>query len=142
MKLAGDMTLITNAPVMTGAIDDTNVTGRAIVTLISHYEPPTSTACDVNNDASECAVHLKNNFDPSCKTSVLVYADRGPSAIKNPQAMCGSVMAEGILLKNSQTVKFDPAVLRVIGLGPSTYEIAQWEECRPWKAAATEACDA
>ena len=141
-KLLGDVTLITNAPVMTGAIDDTKVAGRAVVTIVSNYAPPTSTACEVSSDTSECAIHLKNNLDASCRTAVLAYSNRGPTAIKNVQPMCGSVIAQGVLLRNSQTVRFDAAVQRVVGLGPSSYEIARWEECRPRRGSSTEPCDA
>ena len=51
--------------------------------LISTYKPPTGSSCDLNQDKSECAVHLKNNFATSGNTAVLVYTPYGPVAVKN-----------------------------------------------------------
>jgi len=129
--ITGDVTIVTNAPVFTNSIDDDAVTDSANFVVVSHYEPPTSTGCDVNHDDSECAVHLKNNFDPDCRIAVLVYSDKGPSAIKNNDDMCGSVVSEGILIKNNQELNVDPRVQRIVGFGPVTWEIARWEEVPP-----------
>lgn len=139
--LAGDFTLVTEAPVYANNMsDDESVIGPdgAVMVIVSHYEPPPSTACDVNNDTSECAIHIKNNldyYDPGCTTAVLLYADNGPVAVKNNAnsgtqgGMCGSVIAEGILMKNNQTVEYDDRIARILGFGAVTYEIARWEEC-------------
>ncbi len=124
-------TIITNAPVFTNGIEDDLVTEEGRFVVISHYKPPTSTGCDVNHDGSECAIHAKNNFDPDCRTAVLLYADKGPVAVKNNNEMCGSVISEGILIKNNQELNVDPRVQRVVGFGPTTWEIARWEEIPP-----------
>lgn len=125
--VTGDVTIVTNAPVFTNAISD-DISSRQVFVLVSRYEPPTGSSCDVNQDSSECAVHVKNNFDSSCATAVLIYADNGPVAIKNNQKMCGSVYAESILIKNNQTLTYDARVDRIIGFGTVTYEIVRWEE--------------
>jgi hypothetical protein len=129
-KVAGDLVIETNAPIFTNGISEAVGLQEAIIVLASRYEPQPGTACDVNHDGSECAVHVKNNFSfaPTCKAVTLAYADRGPVAIKNNQAACGSVIAEGILVKNNQTLKYDPRIDRVLGFGPTTYEVARWEE--------------
>jgi hypothetical protein len=130
-NLTGNTTIITNAPVFTNGIEDDGVSDEARFVVVSHYQPPTSTGCDVNHDGSECAIHAKNNFDPDCRTAVLLYADKGPVAVKNNNDMCGSVVSDGILIKNNQTLNVDPRVQRVVGFGPTTWEIARWEEIPP-----------
>lgn len=130
--VVGDLTIVTNAPVFTNGIDDDEVAigpDGALMVVVSHYDPPTATACDVNHDDSDCAIHVKNNFDPSCTTAMLLYADNGPVAVKNNQDACGSIISEGILIKNNQVLTYDERVDRVLGFGDTTYEIARWEEC-------------
>lgn len=125
--IVGDTTIVTDAPVFTNGITDDATPGKTFV-LVSHYEPPPSSSCDVNQDSSECAVHVKNNFDASCNTTVLIYADNGPVAIKNNQEMCGSIYADSILIKNNQELTYSASIDSVIGFGDVTYEIARWEE--------------
>ncbi len=127
-SIVGDTTIITNAPVFTNSITDDAGTRDAAFVVVSHYDTPIGTACDVNNDSSECAIHLKNGFDISCNTAVLIYADLGPVAVKNNQKMCGSIVADGILIKNNQSITADTRMDRMVGFGPYTYEIALWEE--------------
>lgn len=130
-QLAGDLTLVTNAPIFTDGIDDTLVPDGTTLVLSSSYAPPVSTACDVNHDQSECAIHLKNHFDPSCKTEVLIHASAGPVAVKNNSAMCGTIISNGTLIKNNQTLTNPSHLDRVIGFGPTTYEITDWQELPP-----------
>lgn len=125
--VVGDTTIVTDAPVYTNGITDDASPDKTFV-LVSRYEPPASSACDVNQDSSECAVHVKNNFDASCETTVLMYADNGPVAVKNNQEMCGSIYADSILIKNNQSLTYSAAVDSVIGFGNVTYEIVRWEE--------------
>ncbi len=138
-SIDGDTTILTNAPVYTGEIDDEGVAdgAKASFVVVSHYQPPVGTSCDYNDDDSECAIHSKNHFDPSCKTAVLLYADRGPVAMKNTTSnpndtgFCGSVYSDGIVIKNNQKINYDPGIERPVGFGPVTYEIARWEEMAP-----------
>jgi Tfp pilus assembly protein PilX len=138
--LTDSLTVVTNAPIYTGTLDDASLpsTSATTLVLVSHYRPPVSTACDTEHDNSDCAVHIKNSFslntDLSCKTATLVYADLGPVAVKNGSSggtgslMCGSVLANGILVKNNETVTYDDRISRVVGFGPSTYAITNWKE--------------
>ncbi|MEX0873745.1 MAG: hypothetical protein WD646_11770 [Actinomycetota bacterium] len=130
-NLIGDTTIVTNAPVFTNGIGDDGVADSAKFVVVSHYQAPISTGCDVNHDSSECAIHAKNNFDPDCRVAVLLYADNGPVAVKNNNEMCGTVVSEGILIKNNQELNVDPRVQRTVGFGPTTWEIARWEEIPP-----------
>jgi hypothetical protein len=125
--VTGDTTIVTNAPVFTGSATDSGSTQKLFV-VASSYQPPAGSSCDVNHDASECAVHLKNQFQPSCRTAVLVYANRGPVAVKNNAEQCGAVYADSILVKNDQTLSFDARIQRVVGFGPTTFEVRRWEE--------------
>src|SRR2546428_118672 len=97
VTITGDTTIVSNTPIFTNGMTDN--TTDAILTLVSTYKPPTGSSCDINQDKSECSVHLKNNFQPSQKTAVLVYSPYGPVAIKNNQIQFGAVYADNIVIK-------------------------------------------
>lgn len=132
-QLTGNTTIITNAPVFTGNLDDSNVAGgSAEFVIVSHYAPPSSTGCDTEHDTSDCAVHIKNNFSlnaaGTCKTATLVYADLGPVAVKNGSVVCGAIESDGILVKNNQQVIYDDRIKQVVGFGNSAYVVSRWIE--------------
>lgn len=126
--VTGDLTIVSNAPIFTNGTTDN--TTDAIALLASTYQPPTATTCDVNNDNSECAIHLKNNFATSGATAVLVYAPYGPVAVKNNALQSGAVYADSIEIKNNQSITYDPRVERLAGFGPVTLEIVKWLEMK------------
>lgn len=131
VKTAGDVTVVTNVPIYSNSIEDLPGVTDAIVVLASFYKPPAGTLCDVNNDSSECAVHVKNNFDVSGETAVLIYAPYGPVAIKNNQGAFGAVYADNIQIKNNQTMTYDARIERIVGFGPVTLEETDWMEIQP-----------
>jgi hypothetical protein len=124
--ITGDTTIITNTPIFTNNTTDNGT--DVIFTLISTYDPPAATSCDVNYDLSECSVHLKNNFSTSGTTAVLVYSPYGSVAIKNNAEMFGAIFADSIQVKNNQTMTYDDRVGRVVGFGEVTLEITEWQE--------------
>jgi len=124
--ITGDTTLITNTPVFTNGTTDNG--SDIIFTLISTYDPPAGTSCDVNYDLSECSFHLKNNFSTTGTTAVLVHSPYGPVAIKNNAEMFGAIFADSIQVKNNQTMSYDDRVGRVVGFGEVTLEITGWRE--------------
>lgn len=129
LVITGDTTIFTNVPIYSnGVTDDTT---NAIFMLASTYQPPSASSCNVNQDDSDCTVHLKNNFQPSGGTAVLVYAPFGPVAVKNNQKQFGAIYANNILIKNNQEMTYDSRVERVIGFGIETYETQQWLELNP-----------
>lgn len=133
VEIGGDVTIYTNAPIFANGIDEASGSGTTERTfvIVSTYAPGTASSCDVNDDNSDCAVHLKNNFDPSCITAALVYAPNGPVAIKNSgnnETRCGSVFADSILVKNNQTLQYTDRIERIIGFGEVRYEVSRWEE--------------
>ena len=141
VELAGDVTIITNpvptpgcmgARIWTDNVGDNALASgeKARFILVSHYEQPQDQPC-TDKDSEFCAIAAKNHFDPDCKVSTLVYADNGPVAMKNDTGnsdMCGSVIANGIHMKNGLQLTYDPVFDRVLGFGPNVYEIARWEE--------------
>lgn len=130
--ITGDLTIITNAPIFTNGTTD-NATD-AVVVIVSTYQPPADSNCDVNQDLSECSVHIKNNFqatdepDVTCNTAVVIYAPYGPVAIKNNAAQCGTIYSENIQIKNNQTLVYDSRVDQIVGFGDVTLEIESWIE--------------
>jgi hypothetical protein len=132
-QLKGSATIVTNAPIFTGNLDDSQVPGdSATLVLVSHYAPPSSSSCDTEHDTSDCAVHIKNNFalnaNGTCKTATLVHADNGPVSIKNGQTLCGSIESDGILVKNSQQVTYDNRIKNIVGFGDAAYVVSKWSE--------------
>ena len=124
--ITGDTTIITNTPIFTNGTTDE--ISDATLTLISTYDPPASSSCDVNDDASECSMHIKNNLSISGTTAVALYAPYGPVAIKNNAEQFGAIFADSIQIKNNQTLTYDDRVARIVGFGEVTYEVTRWEE--------------
>ncbi len=129
VTIAGDTTIIANVPVYANGVTDS--AGDALFTLVSTYQPPTGSSCDVNQDNSECSIHLKNNFEPSGNTAVIIYAPYGPVAVKNNQVQFGTIYADAIQIKNNQTLNYDSRVERAVGFGDVTYEVERWVELAP-----------
>jgi hypothetical protein len=129
VTIHGDTTIIANVPIFANGMTDDPT--DAIVTLVSTYRPPTGSTCDVNQDRSECSIHLKNNFQTSGRTAVVVYAPYGPVAVKNNQIQFGTIYADAIQIKNNQQLTYDSRVERVAGFGPVTYEVESWIELAP-----------
>jgi hypothetical protein len=129
LEVTGDTTIFTNVPIYSNNVSDD--TSNAIFVLASTYQPPSSSSCDLNQDNSDCTVHLKNNFQTSGSTAVLIYAPYGPVAVKNNQVQFGAIYANNILIKNNQTMTYDSRVERVVGFGVETYEVQQWLELNP-----------
>ncbi|MCA1830081.1 MAG: hypothetical protein LC663_00995, partial [Actinobacteria bacterium] len=129
VTIIGDTTIVSNTPIFANGLSDNNL--QKIFVLVSTYDPPTGTSCDVNNDASECSIDLKNNFQPSCATAVLAYAPYGPTAVKNNATTCGAVYSDDIEVKNNQTLTYDSRVERLSGFGPVTFEVTRWVELKP-----------
>jgi hypothetical protein len=125
----GDVTMYTAAPVFTNGISDSG-TSQKVFVLISTYNPPAGTQC-TSQDDSECAIHIKNNFDPSCKTAVLLYSSPGPAAVKNSATYCGSIYSENVSFKNNPNLVYDDRVARIVGFGPQTYVRTRYEELTP-----------
>lgn len=134
VTITGDTNLITNTPIFTNNTDDAPSVTNAVVLLASTYQPPTGSSCDVNQDSSECAAHIKNNFsvcDPDAAdpgTAVLIYTPYGPTAVKNNALQCGAVYADSIQIKNNQILRYDARIERMVGFGPTTLEIVKWLE--------------
>lgn len=124
--ITGDTTIITNTPVFANGVSD--ATSDAIFNLISTYDPPAGSSCDVNQDSSECSIHLKNDFSVTGSTAVLIYAPYGPVAIKNNQVQFGAIYADSIQVKNNQELVYDDRIERVVGFGEVTLEPTEWQE--------------
>jgi hypothetical protein len=126
--VTGDLNIISNTPIFTNGTTDQ--TTNAVATLISTYKPPVGSTCDLNQDKSECAIHLKNNFATSGNTAVLVYAPYGPVAIKNNAIQFGAVYSDSIQIKNNQEMTYDSRIERVVGFGGTTLEVTKWLEVK------------
>jgi len=92
--------------------------------------PAAGSACtDNGGNPADCAVGIKNNFDPTKNTATLIYAPNGPVAFKNKANFDGAVYANGIVLKNDMDLVYDQRVDQIVGGGDVTLETESWIEC-------------
>ena len=126
VTIGGDTTIIAeSAPIDafggTG-VADANSTDKVLV-LVSYYQPAPGSACtDNGGNPADCAVGIKNNFQPNNNTATLIYAPNGPVAFKNNAEFDGAVYANDIVLKNNLHVVYDPRVDQIVGFRPGTLQ--------------------
>jgi hypothetical protein len=133
IKVSGDLTIVAwNAPITAdqGNADVTAANNNEkLMVLVSYYTPPQNVACASNGgNPGDCAIGIKNGFQPSDNTATLVYAPNGPVAFKNNAEFFGAVYANNIVMKNNQVTTYDPAVEQVVGFGPVTLAQESWQE--------------
>jgi hypothetical protein len=132
VSIAGDTTIIADAAPIDAfggsGLSDANNTDK-VLTLVSYYTPPAGSACtDTGGNPSDCAVGIKNNFQPNNNTATLIYAPNGPVAFKNNADFIGAVYANDIVLKNNLHVVYDARVDQIVGFGPVTLQTESWTE--------------
>ena len=117
-----------------------------ILVLASWYAAPAAGCTTNSGNPSDCAIGFKNNFSMSssslsggANTAVLLYAPNGPVAFKNSAEFQGAVYANNIQIKNNMNITYDARLEQIVGFGPSTLDIANWQECDPG-AVTTTAC--
>ena len=139
IKVSADLTIIANGPITAdqGSADVTAANNDdKLMVLVSYYTPQPNVACASNGgNPGDCAIGIKNNFDPSDNTATLVYAPNGPVAFKNNAEFLGAVYAGNIVMKNNQVTTYDPRVEQIVGFGPVTLEQESWEELQQLKRA-------
>jgi hypothetical protein len=148
VQIAGDTTIIADsAPIdASGGIGAANNSSKLLVLASFYAAPPTS--CTTNGgNPGDCAIGLKNNFQPASgsltggnNTAVLLYAPNGPVAFKNNAQFQGAVYANNIQLKNNMDVVYDSRVDQIVGFGPETLVVDQWLECSSAGSLTTTDC--
>jgi hypothetical protein len=130
VSIGGDTTIIAeSAPIdASGGVSDSNSNDK-VFSLVSYYQPAAGSACtDNGGNPSDCAIGIKNNFQPQNNTSTLIYAPNGPVAFKNNAQFNGAIYANDIVLKNNLHVVYDPRVDQIVGFGPVTLQTESWTE--------------
>lgn len=140
VSVGGDLTVVaTDSPIdAAGGIGAAAGSTDKLVVLASFYAAP-ATNCSTNGgNPGDCAIGLKNNFQPITdsvtdggNTAVVLYAPNGPVAFKNNADFLGAVYANNIQVKNNMNVVYDPRVDQIVGFGPTTLDIDLWLECTP-----------
>jgi hypothetical protein len=134
--IVADTTIIADtARIWTNGVDANTGGQDTLFILVSGYKAQPGDQCTSSDDASgnpspeDCAIGLKNNFDPTDDNiATLVYAPLGPVAFKNTGDFNGAVYGTDIVLKNTMNITYDGRVDRVLGFGPVTYERESWVE--------------
>jgi hypothetical protein len=130
--IGGDTTIIALGAAIDAfggvGVSDANGDDKLLV-LVSYYQPPAGSACTNNGgNPLDCAIGLKNNFQPDNNTATLLYAPNGPVAFKNNAEFHGAVYANDIVLKNNMNLVYDERVEQIVGFGPVTLETESWIE--------------
>lgn len=132
VTIGGDTTIVAEAAPIDAfggvGVADANSSDKVLV-LASYYTPAPGSACtDTGGNPADCAVGIKNNFQPQNNTATLIYAPNGPVAFKNNAEFDGAVYANDIVLKNNLHVVYDPLVDQIVGFGPVTLQTESWTE--------------
>ena len=138
IKLSGDFTLITNAPVTFGNTSTVTTTSSSIAAdmfVVSTYQPTGSCA----DGGGDCSIYGKNSVefdsgvqsDPNDGVVGLLYTT-GSMSFKNSSNNIasigdGALYAQSMDMKNGFNVIYNPRVERVLGFGAS-YEQTLWQE--------------
>jgi hypothetical protein len=153
VTVTGDLTVIADADAIGNAapIDASGGIGASgtndkVVVLASKYAAPASGCSTNGGNPGDCAIGIKNNFQPSStsltggdNTAVLLYAPNGPVAFKNNADFQGAVYANNIQVKNNMNVTYDAKIGQLVGFGATTLQITDWQECDPG-AVTTSGC--
>jgi hypothetical protein len=103
--------------------------GDKVLVLASWYAPPAGATCtNTGGNPEDCAIGIKNNFQPDNNTAVLLYAPNGPISFKNSADFVGAVFGNNIVMKNNMDLVYDSRVEQVVGFGPVTLEVESWVE--------------
>jgi hypothetical protein len=130
VTITGDTTIIADAAPINGSngISAANSNDKVLV-LASYYQPASGSACtDNGGNPGDCAIGIKNNFQPQNNTATLLYAPNGPVSFKNNADFDGAVYANNIVLKNNLQLVYDARVDQVVGFGPVTLQTESWIE--------------
>lgn len=134
IRLAGDLTIVTNAPIDFGNTTTISTTaGSAEMVVVSLYEPPSGTSCsDLGGD---CSIYGQNAVkfdrgveeDPNDGVVGLLYTT-GKMAFKNQgDPGEGALYAGAMDLKNGFDIIYNSRIERVMGFG-SSLEATLWQE--------------
>ncbi len=132
VTIGGDTTIIAESAAIDAfggvGVADANANDKLLV-LVSYYQPAAGSACTNNGgNPLDCAIGIKNNFQPDNNTATLLYTPNGPVAFKNNAAFLGAVYANDIVLKNNMELVYDERVDQIVGFGPVTLEQESWIE--------------
>jgi hypothetical protein len=143
IKLAGDFTLITNAPVNFGNTNTVTTTSSSVsadLVINSTYQP--TGTCDGNgatNGTSDCSIYGKNAIefdsavasDPNDGVVGLLYTTGkmafGQAACNAANIGDGALYAQSMSFNSCMNVIYNSRVERVLGFGAS-YEQVLWQE--------------
>jgi hypothetical protein len=137
IRLNGDLTIITNAPIYLGNTNTVTTTAASSnLVIVSLYVPPTGSNCDTNG--GDCSIYWQNSIvfdagsptDPNDGVAALVYTP-GKMAVKNSGSSQntgeGALYAGSMDIKNGFGIAYNSRVETVLGFG-LTLEQVLWKE--------------
>jgi uncharacterized Zn-binding protein involved in type VI secretion len=143
IKMAGDFTLITNAPVNFGNTSTISTTSSSVTSdlvVVSTYQPTGScTAALVNTGGADCSIYGQNaiQFDAGDLTNPddgvvgLLYTTGKMAFVNSANNIAstgeGALYAQSMDFKNGYDLIYNSRVERVLGFG-NTFEQTLWQE--------------
>ncbi|MEX0984257.1 MAG: hypothetical protein WD096_04330 [Actinomycetota bacterium] len=135
ITLGGDLTVITNAPILFGNTATVGLAAgvsSAELVVISTYIPPPGTSCTTNG--GDCSIYFKNTIvfddgldtDPSDGIVSLIYTT-GKMAVKNQNTGDGALYAGSMDIKNGYDITYNARIAKILGFG-SGLEPTLWQE--------------
>lgn len=128
MSMAGDLTIVTNAPVTFGNTNSIDTSTPATLVVVSLYVPPTGTTC--SSLGGDCSIYAANSVTFDDEISLLLYTT-GKMGWKNTAASRssgdGAVYAGSMSMQNGFDIEYDAAVERIVGFGTSLV-VTLWQE--------------
>jgi len=141
IKLAGDFTLVTNAPIDFGNTSTVTTTSpSADMVVVSTYQPTGScSAALVTTGSADCSIYGKNAIDfdagdlsdPNDGVVGLLYTTGQMAFVNSPNNIAntgeGALYAQAMDFKNGYDLIYNSRVERVLGFG-SSFEQTLWQE--------------
>ncbi len=133
MSVAGDLTIVTNAPIYFGNTSPIASTGPARVVIVSLYIPGGSSTCTVNG--GDCSIYGKNAVvfdsgnanDPNDAIAALLYTPGKMAFKQQANAADGALYAGSMDIANGFGITFNDRIAQIVGFGGSLQQVL-WQE--------------
>ena len=129
--ITGDFVLMTDvAPIEINTLSFSP--SSKIIVIGSRFSPPSNAACQdgefQSDQATPCAIGVRDGVNVPASTAMLVYAPNGPIAMRDNTGIRGAIYGEGVKLTDNILVTFDSRVQTAVGFGDVALTQTKWVE--------------
>ncbi len=131
VTITGDFVLMADvAPIETNTLTF-NSTQKTVI-LGSGFSPPSNAACQdgefQSDQATPCAIGVRDGVIVPASTAMLVYAPNGPIAMRDNTGIRGAIYGEGVKLTDNILVTYDSRISSTVGFGDTALTQTKWVE--------------